>query len=171
MQRDKKDKILGVVTMGALCLMATSPAVAQTDRGGRGAAAPPGKLADRMPGTETQRMERGAYPTQSAQSGAAMSGDDATDLRGVPDAPARGRRERARAARVPGPARHGPSRAADPEGRRLRSRADQRRAGAEDGGGPGPVPAEAHHQGDGLARPGDEGEARRLDVAVRSGRV
>jgi hypothetical protein len=87
MQRDTKDKILGIVTMGALCLMATSPAVAQTDRGGPGAAASPGKLADRMPGTETQRMERGAYPTQSAQSGAAMSGDDATDLRGLPDPP------------------------------------------------------------------------------------
>jgi peptidoglycan hydrolase-like protein with peptidoglycan-binding domain len=87
MQRDTKDKILGVVTMGALCLMATSPAVAQTDRGGPGAAAPPGKLADRMPGTETHRMERGSYPTQSAQGGAAISSDDATDLRGLPDPP------------------------------------------------------------------------------------
>jgi hypothetical protein len=75
------------VTMGALCLMATSPAVAQTDRGGPGAAAPPGKLADRMPGTETHRMERGSYPTQSAQGGAAISSDDATDLRGLPDPP------------------------------------------------------------------------------------
>ncbi|HEY7254743.1 MAG TPA: peptidoglycan-binding domain-containing protein [Methylomirabilota bacterium] len=87
MQRDTKDRILGAVTMGALCLMAASPAVAQTDRGGPGTAAPPGKLADRMPGSETQRMERGAYPTQSAQSGAAMTGDDATDLRGLPDPP------------------------------------------------------------------------------------
>lgn len=87
MQRDTKDKILGVVTMGALCLMAASPAVAQTDRGGPGTAAPPGKLADRMPGSETQRMERGAYSTQSAQSGAAMTGDDPTDLRGLPDPP------------------------------------------------------------------------------------
>jgi hypothetical protein len=87
MQRETKDKILGVVTMGAICLMAASPVVAQTDRGGSGAGAPSGRLADRMPGSEAQRMERSAYPIQSAQSGPAMTGDDATDLRGLPDPP------------------------------------------------------------------------------------
>lgn len=88
MERETKSKILEVVTMGAICLMAASPAVAQTDRSGSGAGLP-GRPAEPMPGSETQKMERAAYPSQSTQSGPAMmTGDDASmELRGLPDPP------------------------------------------------------------------------------------
>ena len=94
MQQEMKDKILEVVTVGAICLMATSPAVAQSNQSGSGGAGSPGRPAEPMPGTGTQRMERSAYPSQGTQSGAAMrsgaatTGDDSSDdLRGLPDPP------------------------------------------------------------------------------------
>lgn len=88
MERETKSKILEVVTMGAICLMAASPAVAQTDRSGTGAGSP-GRPAEPKPGSEAQKMERAAYPSQSTQSGPAMmTGDDASmELRGLPDPP------------------------------------------------------------------------------------
>jgi len=88
MERETKSKILEVVTMGAICLMAASPAVAQTDRNGAGAGSP-GRPAEPMLGSEAQKMERAAYPSQSTQSGPAMmTGDDASmELRGLPDPP------------------------------------------------------------------------------------
>jgi hypothetical protein len=89
MRRETRSKIVEVVTMGAICLMAASPAVAQTDRSSSGAAGSPGRPAEAMPGSGTQRMERSAYPSPSTPSGATtMTGDTtSTDLRGLPDPP------------------------------------------------------------------------------------
>jgi peptidoglycan hydrolase-like protein with peptidoglycan-binding domain len=78
MHRATRDKIFGVVTTGAVCLMAVTPAVAQT---GTGAAGSPGKPGEPMPGSGTQRM--------STQGGAATTtaDDGSMDLRGLPDPP------------------------------------------------------------------------------------
>jgi peptidoglycan hydrolase-like protein with peptidoglycan-binding domain len=72
MPRDTRSKIAEVVTMGAICLMAASPVVAQTDRSGSGAAGSPARPAEAMPGTGATTM----------------TGDStSTDLRGLPDPP------------------------------------------------------------------------------------
>ena len=83
MQREMNRKIAEVVTMAGMCLMAAAPAVAQTDGSAPGS---PGRLADTMPGSGTQRMERSAYPSPSMPSGPAMTGGD-VELRGLPDPP------------------------------------------------------------------------------------
>lgn len=93
MPQEMKNKNSKVVTIGAICLMVASPAVAQTYPSGSGGAGSPGRPAEPMPGTGTQRMERSAYPSQGTQSGAsigagaAATGDDSSDLRGLPDPP------------------------------------------------------------------------------------
>jgi hypothetical protein len=88
MQRETKDKIFGVVTLGAICLMAAAPAVAQTARSGAAGAGSPGRPAEAMPASGTQPMERGSYSGQSMPSRGAMIGDDGSvELRGLPDPP------------------------------------------------------------------------------------